>query len=229
MKNIVALTGAGISAESGLQTFRASDGLWNNHSIYDVATPEAWRKNPEIVLDFYNHRREELSKVLPNKAHKALAQLEHHFNTTIITQNVDDLHERGGSKNIMHLHGQLTQARGEHTQNTVFEIGYDKIKLGQKLYNGEQVRPNIVWFGEEVPLIDKAAEICQTADILIVIGTSLQVYPAAGLIEETPSHCQTYVLDPNVSNLLIPKGVIGINESAVKGVPDLVNKLIKQL
>lgn len=226
MKNLVVLSGAGISAESGLQTFRASDGLWNNHSIYDVATPDAWRKNPQLVLEFYNHRRSELANVKPNKAHHALAALDDHYHTTIITQNVDDLHERGGSQNILHLHGQLTQARGEFSENTVFDISYSPIHIGDKISNGEQVRPHIVWFGEDVPLIEDAAEICQTADILIVVGTSLQVYPAAGLMHQTPAHCAVYVVDPHVDELNIPPNVTAIKASACEAIPALVEKLI---
>lgn len=226
MKNIVILTGAGISAESGLSTFRGSGGLWNNHSIYDVATPEAWQNNKQLVLDFYNHRRSELQKVNPNPAHTSLAALQKHFNIQIITQNVDDLHERSGSKNVLHLHGSLTQARGDKSTHPVIDIGYKDIRLGDTNINGEQLRPNIVWFGEDVPLIELAHQICLTADFLIIIGTSLQVYPAAGLIHAVPQNCETYLIDPNAEELSELNLITVIRQKASIAVPKLVQKLI---
>ena len=228
MKNIVILTGAGISAESGLKTFRDSDGLWNNHSIYEVATPEAWAANKELVLEFYNYRRAELENVEPNEGHNALKKLEAHFNVQIITQNVDNLHERAGSSNILHLHGQLTQARGEHSINSVIDIQYKKIELGDLHENGQQLRPHIVWFGEDVPMIENAAEICQTADIFLVIGTSLQVYPAAGLIHALPENCEVYLIDPKADEISTYKEVQVIKEKAGTAVPALVKKLIER-
>jgi NAD-dependent deacetylase len=227
MKNIVILTGAGISAESGLKTFRDSDGLWNNHSIYEVATPEAWAADKQLVLDFYNHRRTELQKVEPNNGHRALTLLEPKFNTQIITQNVDNLHERGGSKNILHLHGLLTQARGEYNPDSVIDIDYKDIKLGDVNESGEQLRPHIVWFGEDVPEIMNAAKICENADYFLVIGTSLQVYPAAGLIHALPSHCEVFVIDPKAEEILIANKVTVIKEKAGTAVPALVKSLLE--
>lgn len=224
-KRIVVLTGAGISAESGLKTFRDSDGLWNDRSIYEVATPEAWASNPKLVLDFYNHRRAELNKVKPNAAHLALANLENEFEVIVITQNVDDLHERAGSSSILHLHGELTKVRGEHTYDSVENIGYGAIYQGDINSNGEQLRPHIVWFGEDVPKISEAVEICSKADILMVIGTSLNVYPAAGLLECIPLDCQVYLIDPKATEIQVPENVIVLNEKAGTAVPALVNYL----
>jgi NAD-dependent deacetylase len=225
---IVVLTGAGISAESGLKTFRDSDGLWNDHSIYDVATPEAWMANPRLVLDFYNHRRSELEHVQPNAAHFAIAELAKKFKVQVITQNVDNLHERGGSKEVLHLHGELTLVRGEHTYDSVEEIGYAPVKWGDTNSDGEQLRPHIVWFGEDVPKILDAAEICAQAQTLIVIGTSLNVYPAAGLIDVVPENCQIYLIDPKASEISIPgnKSVTVKKEKAGTAVPALVKRLL---
>ena len=225
---IVVLTGAGISAESGLKIFRDSDGLWNDHSIYDVATPEAWMANPRLVLDFYNHRRSELEHVQPNAAHFAIAELAKKFKVQVITQNVDNLHERGGSKEVLHLHGELTLVRGEHTYDSVEEIGYAPVKWGDTNSDGEQLRPHIVWFGEDVPKILDAAEICAQAQTLIVIGTSLNVYPAAGLIDVVPENCQIYLIDPKASEISIPgnKSVTVKKEKAGTAVPALVKRLL---
>lgn len=228
MKNLVILTGAGMSAESGLKTFRDSDGLWNNHSIYEVATPEAWARNKSLVLEFYNFRRAELEKVKPNAGHLALVALEAHFNVQIITQNVDNLHERAGSKNVLHLHGQLTQARGEFDEHSVIDIQYKNLKIGDLHNNGQQLRPHIVWFGEDVPLISEAVEICLTADIFIVIGTSLQVYPAAGLMHTLPQHCTVYLIDPKADEISTYKKVTVLKEKAGIAIPALVKKLIKR-
>lgn len=226
MKNIVVLTGAGISAESGLATFRASNGLWNNYSIYEVATPEAWNNNKQLVLDFYNFRRKELQKVKPNSAHLSLAELQNHFHVEIITQNVDNLHEQAGSKNVLHLHGLLTQAKGEFSHTPIMDIEYQDIKLGDLTPSGEQMRPHVVWFGEDVPLIEDAHQKCQKADILIIIGTSLQVYPAAGLIHAVPPSCQIFLIDPHADEIDVPHHIKLFKEKASDKVPKLIQQLL---
>jgi NAD-dependent deacetylase len=194
-KHLVVLTGAGISAESGIKTFRDADGLWEGHDVMEVATPEGFAKNPELVLEFYNQRRRQLLEVEPNSAHRDLAELEQHFNVTIITQNVDDLHERAGSNNVIHLHGELIKSRNVIDDSTYFDCKTD-INLGDKCSNGHQLRPHIVWFGEAVPMIDTAVDVCMTADILLIIGTSLQVYPAASLMHYVPANIPMYYIDP---------------------------------
>lgn len=196
MKHIVILTGAGMSAESGLKTFRDADGLWEGHDVMKVATPEGFRENPELVLEFYNQRRRQLMTVKPNAAHFDLASLEKDYKVTIITQNVDDLHERAGSSNVIHLHGELLKARNVSDELSYFDH-HEDIKLGDTCPNGHQLRPHIVWFGEAVPMIEKAVEVCVTADILIIIGTSMQVYPAAGLMHYAPEGTPTFFVDPN--------------------------------
>lgn len=226
MKKVVILTGAGISAESGLKTFRDSDGLWNNYSIYEVATPEAWQKDKQLVLDFYNFRRAELANISPNSAHLALKELEPYFDTAIITQNVDNLHERANSTSVLHLHGELTKVKGEFFENEKKDIGYLPIALGDLTPIGDQYRPDIVWFGEEVPAIVPAHQICLTADVFLVIGTSLQVYPAAGLIHALPSHCETYLVDPKADEIQTTANVTVIKEKAGTAVPALVKMLI---
>ena len=198
MKHIVVLTGAGMSAESGLKTFRDADGLWEGHDVMEVATPEGFAANPELVLDFYNQRRKQLFEVDPNQAHYDLAELENNFKVTIITQNVDDLHERAGSGDVIHLHGELLKVRSTSNANDIQEWKTDLV-LGDKCKKGYQLRPHIVWFGEDVPMIEKAVEICETADILIIIGTSMQVYPAAGLMHYVPQLTPTYFIDPKPS------------------------------
>ncbi|MEP2060055.1 MAG: NAD-dependent deacylase [Maribacter litoralis] len=226
MKNIVVLTGAGISAESGLKTFRDSNGLWEGHDVMEVATPEGFQKNPELVLEFYNQRRRQLLTVEPNAAHKALADLETYFNVDIVTQNVDDLHERGGSSNVLHLHGELLKARSVNTENEIFDCRKD-ILLGDTCANGYQLRPHIVWFGEAVPMLENAIKITEKADCLIIIGTSMQVYPAASLIDYVSADTPIYIVDPKPAissderrNLTV------ISENAVIGVPTLVASLI---
>ncbi|WP_430425429.1 SIR2 family NAD-dependent protein deacylase [Maribacter litoralis] len=226
MKNIVVLTGAGISAESGLKTFRDSNGLWEGHDVMEVATPEGFQKNPELVLEFYNQRRRQLLTVEPNAAHKALADLETYFIVDIVTQNVDDLHERGGSSNVLHLHGELLKARSVNTENEIFDCRKD-ILLGDTCVNGYQLRPHIVWFGEAVPLLENAIKITEKADCLIIIGTSMQVYPAASLIDFVSVDTPIYFVDPKPAissderrNLTV------ISENAVIGVPTLVASLI---
>lgn len=198
MKNLVVLTGAGISAESGINTFRDADGLWEGHDIMEVASPEGFAKNPTLVLDFYNQRRRQLLEITPNKGHYNLADLEKHFNVSIITQNVDDLHERAGSSNIIHLHGELLKARSTENNTDIFEWKKD-INLGDLASDGSQIRPHIVWFGESVPMIEKAVEIVEKADILVIIGTSMQVYPAAGLVNYILPNTPIYFIDPKPS------------------------------
>lgn len=226
--NIVIFSGAGISAESGIATFRDSGGLWENYNIEEVATPEAFQKNPELVLDFYNQRRRQIATAEPNAAHLYLKELEKIANTTIITQNIDDLHERSGSKNVVHLHGLITQAKSSYSDQHVQDIGFNDIRLGDHAADGSQLRPNIVWFGEAVPMLDKAIQIVRTADILITIGTSLNVYPAAGLIYETKSTCKNYVIDPNMNSDQLPPEFSLIKEKATIGAKELVHSLTNQ-
>ncbi|MBE03397.1 NAD-dependent deacylase [Marinobacter lutaoensis] len=194
--HIVVLSGAGISAESGLSTFRDNGGLWEQHSVYDVATPEAFERNPELVLRFYNERRRQLQEARPNPAHRLLAELENRYRVTVVTQNVDNLHERGGSSSVLHLHGELTKARSSRYPELVYDIGYRDIRLGDCCERGAQLRPHIVWFGEEVPMLARAAELVRSADHLLIVGTSLQVYPAAGLVHEVGCEVPVTVVDP---------------------------------
>ena len=196
MKHIVILTGAGMSAESGISTFRDSNGLWENHDIMEVASPEGFAKNPKLVLDFYNARRKQLFEVTPNKGHFLLAEMEEKYKVSIVTQNVDDLHERAGNSNVLHLHGELRKAESTKHKNLIYDWEKD-LNLGDLCEKGFQLRPHIVWFGEMVPKIDEAVKIVKQADLLIVIGTSLQVYPAAGLMQEAPMDCKTVYIDPN--------------------------------
>ncbi len=195
MKKIVVLTGAGISAESGIKTFRDSDGLWENHRIEDVATPEGWAKNPELVLEFYNQRRAQLFDVQPNDGHRALAGLEKNFEVHVVTQNVDDLHERAGSTRVLHLHGELRKVRSTRFPDLIYDWDKD-VKLGDKCERGAQLRPHIVWFGEAVPMLEPAAELASEADIFIIVGTSLQVYPAASLMVYAKPSIPFYYVDP---------------------------------
>ena len=228
MKNLVVLTGAGISQESGLKTFRDMGGLWEEYDITEVASPVAWKRNPELVLKFYNERRKQLINAKPNAAHIALAELEKHFNTYIITQNVDNLHERAGSKNVLHLHGELIKARSTVDPNLIYELKHWELKLGDKCEKGSQLRPHIVWFGEAVPAIEQAVEIATTADIFVVIGTSLNVYPAAGLINYTKENTPIYLIDPNNVDITDYKQIEFINKKASIGTQLLAKKLIKK-
>lgn len=224
-QRLVVLTGAGISAESGLKTFRDDDGLWNGHRIEDVATPEAWLKNPEGVLAFYNARRKGLFEAQPNAAHEGLVKLESRFDVHIITQNVDDLHERAGSSKVLHLHGELLKMRSELDSNLVYEIKGD-ILLGQLAEDGAQLRPDIVWFGESVPRIEEAIDVVASADIFVIIGTSLQVYPAAGLINAVRSDdIPVYVIDRQIPRTGKRPGITEICMDATKGVTELVKLL----
>lgn len=194
-KKLIVLSGAGISAESGIQTFRDSDGLWEGHNVMDVATPEGYRKNPALVLDFYNKRRQQLLTVEPNEAHRILADLEKYFDVQIITQNVDDLHERAGSSNVLHLHGELLKVRSTQNLSYILEWKTD-LRDSDKDENGFNLRPHIVWFGEEVPALEEAVQLTTDADLFLVIGTSLQVYPAAGLVDFVPNKATIYYIDP---------------------------------
>lgn len=226
-KKLVVLTGAGMSAESGLKTFRDSNGLWENYRIEDVATPEGWAKNPQIVLDFYNERRKQAAEAQPNRGHQILAELEEYFDVQIITQNVDGLHEKAGSTNVLHLHGELSKVRSVKNQDLVYEIGGKSIELGETAEDGGQLRPYIVWFGEMVPMIEIAADICLNAEIFIVVGTSLQVYPAAGLVGYVGMEVQKYVVDPSLPNYSFStKNVEFIQKTAVDGLEDLKGRLL---
>ncbi len=227
MKKLVVFTGAGVSAESGLKTFRDTDGLWEQHRIEDVATPEAWRKNQKLVLDFYNIRRRQVATAQPNAAHIAIAGLQKKFDTTVITQNIDDLHERAGSENVLHLHGEITKARSTLNPYLIYQIGERDILPGDYCELGSQLRPHIVWFGEFVPELDSAAEIISDADILIVIGTSLAVYPAAGLIHEAKPDCRKFLVDVKANSAVY--GFTLIQKAAGIGVPELQSMLEQEV
>jgi NAD-dependent deacetylase len=217
-KRLVVLTGAGISAESGLKTFRDADGLWEDYNVHDVATPEAWQRNPAMVQRFYNERRKQVLEAKPNAAHIALAQLENTFDVQIITQNIDDLHERAGSTQIMHLHGLITKAQSSKNPKLTYPINGDEIKMGEVCKLGSQLRPHVVWFGEAVPMIEPAIEICKQADVFAVIGTSLAVYPAASLIDYVNKNVTKYIIDPKTPLISQQNNLIFIEESAVKGI-----------
>lgn len=226
-RRIVILTGAGISRESGLQTFRDGDGLWNNYRIEEVATYDAWLSNRELVLDFYNQRRKQLLEVQPNKAHYALKDLEQQYDVQIITQNVDDLHERAGSSRILHLHGELRKVRSTRNASLVFELDGWELKTGDLCPEGSQLRPHIVWFGEAVPMFDEAVRITKTADVVMVIGTSLNVYPAAGLMHYAPNHSPVFLIDPGEFRFSHGKPPVHIQKQATIGVPELVEKWLR--
>ena len=227
MQKIVVLTGAGVSAESGLSTFRDAGGLWEGYDVMEVASPEGWHMNRELVLRFYNERRNQLKTAQPNDAHKAIASLEEKFDVTVITQNVDDLHERAGSTKVVHLHGELTKARSSLDGTLVYDIGYGEIKAGDKCEKGSQLRPHVVWFGEMVPMIEVAARISEDADIFIVVGTSLVVYPAASLIEFTRPSIIKYIIDPVKPDMYyFDDNLIFIEEKAGLGMPGLARKLL---
>ncbi len=197
-KKIVVLSGAGISAESGIPTFRDANGLWEGHDVMEVASPEGWRKNPALVLDFYNQRRKNAYNVAPNEGHLILARLEKHFDVAIVTQNIDNLHERAGSSHVIHLHGELFQARSTADANLIYELDSWELNVGDKCEKGSQLRPNIVWFGEMVPMMEVAVKEVNQADIFIIVGTSMQVYPAAGLIDYVSQNTPVYIIDPNM-------------------------------
>ncbi|MBK9761750.1 MAG: NAD-dependent deacylase [Flavobacteriales bacterium] len=222
--NLVFFTGAGISAESGLRTFRDSDGLWEEYKIEDVATPEAFARDPGLVLHFYNQRREQVLNARPNAAHRTIAELEEQFDVHVVTQNIDDLHERAGSSHVIHLHGEIRKARSTKDPRSVTEINGSTLLLGDRCPLGSQLRPHIVWFGEEVPMLDKAAEVVKQADVLVVVGSSLQVYPAASLIHCTSAGCPLHVVDPSD----VESGSVHVthwNEKASSGLPRLASWL----
>ena len=231
-KKIVVLTGAGVSAESGVSTFRDSNGLWEQHKVEDVASIEGWYRNPSLVLDFYNARRAQLATVRPNAAHLAIADLEKEYDVTVVTQNVDNLHERAGSTRIIHLHGELTKVRPENccneldgfSEEAVFDIGYENIAIGDLAPNGTQLRPHIVWFGEAVPKIEAAIDAVETADILLIVGTSLQVYPAAGLYRFAKSDTPIYIIDPKEVSI-IDSRLTHIKDVATKGMETFLSVL----
>ena len=224
MKKLVILTGAGMSAESGLKTFRDSDGLWEGYKIEDVATPEAWKKSPQLVLEFYNERRANVAKAKPNAGHFGFAELERDFNVTIITQNIDDLHERAGSTNVMHLHGEIFKMRSENNEEEHFEIR-DDIKMGDKAGDGGQFRPHIVWFGEPVFMMERAIPVVQGADIFVVAGTSLVVYPAAGLVNYANWKIPKYIVDKKIPYTTSIKNLTAIEKPATEGVRELAEML----
>lgn len=224
MKKLVVLSGAGISAESGLKTFRDSDGLWEGYKIEDVATPRAWKKDPKLVLEFYNFRRQNVLDAQPNNAHIQLANLEKHFDVTIITQNIDDLHERAGSTKVMHLHGEIFKMRSEVNEELIYEIRGD-MKIGDKAEDGAQLRPNIVWFEEAVPMIEEAVPIVRKADIFLVIGTSLVVYPAAGLVNYAPWQIPKYIIDKKIPYTSDVYNLTTIEKPASEGIEDFIKLL----
>ncbi len=226
MKKIVVLSGAGISAESGLKTFRDSDGLWEGYDVMEVATPEGWAKNSSLVLDFYNMRRKAALEAQPNEAHYALAQLEEKYEVHIITQNVDNLHERAGSSSVLHLHGELFKARSTADPSLIYDLKDRMLNPGDCCSKGSQLRPHIVWFGEPVPMMDAAIAITEQADLFMVTGTSLQVYPAAGLVNYVPKAAPVYVIDPNLPSLPSRKNLFMIEEKASIGVAKVVEQLL---
>lgn len=225
MKKLVVFTGAGISAESGIKTFRDSDGLWEEYDINEVATPEAWDKNPELVLKFYNMRREQVLKAEPNQAHRIVASLQDKYHVHVITQNIDNLHERAGSKRVLHLHGEIMKARSSAHPELVYDITEKPILIGDVCKKGSQLRPHIVWFGEAVPHMEEAYDIAASADIFIVVGTSLNVYPAAGIVDFTPLRIPKYLVDPGDFNASTVKNLVHIKEKASTGLALLAGEL----
>ncbi len=217
MKNLVVLTGAGISAESGIQTFRDMGGLWYQYDVLEVASPQGWAKNPQLVQQFYNERRKQLLECEPNDAHVVLKELEAYYNVSIITQNIDDLHERAGSSNVLHLHGELKKARSTVDDSLIYELDKWELSLDDKCEKGSTLRPHIVWFGEEVPAIPEAIKIVQQADILLVVGTSLNVYPAAGLVNYAPENIPIFVVDPKRPNIAADSNITFIEDVASTG------------
>jgi len=225
-KKLVVLTGAGVSAESGISTFRDAGGLWEGYDVTEVASPQGWRNNKELVLEFYNQRRRQIINAEPNFAHTALAELEKNFDVTIITQNIDDLHERGGSSHVLHLHGEIKKSRSTLDHSLVYDIEGSELNIGDKCEKGSQLRPHIVWFGEAVPMIETAINYCFTADIFVVIGTSMVVYPAASLIEFVPHEALKYIIDPKKPEIFYPPpNTIYIEKTATEGMKELLEIL----
>ena len=224
---LVVFSGAGISAESGLKTFRDSNGLWENYKVEDVATPEAWKRNPHRVLSFYNQRRKQVIEAKPNAAHYALVELEKKFDVQIITQNIDDLHERAGSKKVLHLHGEITKSRSSLHPDLVYKVPETEINIGDTCEKGSQLRPHVVWFGESVPQMESACRIVEKAAVFIIVGTSLSVYPAASLIEFVPRDAPKYLIDPQPLNRSSIPNLVIKRENAVIGITEVVNNLLK--
>ena len=224
MKKLVVFSGAGISAESGLSTFRDNDGLWDKYDINEVATPEAWKSNPKLVLDFYNLRRKQVMESKPNEAHTYIAALENNFNVEVITQNIDDLHERAGSSNVTHLHGEILNARSTF-DDSITRLKTSELNIGDCCSNGGQLRPDVVWFGEPVPKMVDAMNICEKADILIIVGTSLTVYPAANILDFVPATCKRFLIDPNKLVLSDTNNLTIINKKASDGLKSINNFL----
>ncbi len=225
MKKLVVLSGAGISAESGIKTFRDSDGLWEGYDVMEVASPQGWRANPELVQDFYNQRRKQALTAQPNEGHLALAKLEKDYDVSIITQNVDNLHERAGSAKVYHLHGELSKVRSSVDESLIFDLDGWELKMGALCPRGSQLRPHIVWFGEMVPMMDVAMALAEQADIFIVVGTSLAVYPAAGLIHYVPATARKYIVDPNLPENNLIRGFHPIQEKASTGLKKIAELL----
>ena len=228
MKRIVVFSGAGMSAESGLKTFRDSGGLWEEQSVYEVATPEAWKENPELVLNFYNMRKHQIMQAAPNDAHLAIASLEAQYEVIVITQNIDDLHERAGSSNVLHLHGEIMKVRGEKFPELIYDTPSSDLKLGDHCPNGSQLRPHVVWFGEPVVEMDRASQIMRSADIALTIGTSLNVYPAASLVHHAPDQARKILIDPGEFSPDKTLGIEFIQVPASKGVPQIVQELLSR-
>lgn len=224
-QKLVVLTGAGISAESGLKTFRDSDGLWEGYNVYDVATPEAWDRNPALVQEFYNERRKQVLEAIPNAAHTGLAELESKYDVHIITQNIDDLHERAGSSNVVHLHGVITRSQSDLDPGLTYPIDGWKLEMGSLCELGTQLRPHVVWFGESVPMIPQAAQLCARADVFMLIGTSLAVYPAAGLVDYVPPSVPKYIIDPKIPEVGRYRNVVKIEKSATEGLKEVMQLL----
>lgn len=227
-KKLVVLSGAGISAESGIKTFRDSNGLWENHDVTEVASPEGWARNPHLVLDFYNQRRKQLWECQPNAGHYGLAELEKNFDVNIITQNIDDLHEQAGSSNVLHLHGELKKVRSTKDESLIYNLEGWELKWGDTCEKGAQLRPHIVWFGEAVPAIETAIEYTSEADIFVVVGTSLNVYPAAGLLNYVPAETPIFIIDPNNPAFTPSKNIKFIQEKGTEGIPKLIELLTNQ-
>lgn len=225
---VLVLSGAGLSAESGISTFRNANGLWEGHDIKEVASPIGWKKNPQLVLDFYNKRRLQLAEVEPNEAHRAFVELESHYCVIVITQNVDNLHERAGSSHILHLHGQLSKVRSTADPNLIYEIGPKAISIGDTCEKGSQLRPHIVWFEEEVPMMAIAQQVAASADVLIIVGTSLQVYPAASLVTAVSKKIPKFCIDRRIPDVSHIQNLTAFEEVATIGVPRLVDQLLKE-